>query len=467
MYIFSLSKSQNTSVIYSPKTFLKLNLAGSQIGKCLCKFILFIGFATFFKVTEAQNVGISPTSGFTPDASAGLDVSYSSKGLLIPRVALTATNSAGPIASPATSLLIYNTATAGTLPYSVAPGYYYWNGTAWIAITTSTTSWLLTGNTGTSAGTNFIGTTDAVDFVTKTSGVERMRVGSLGNVGIGGTSFNNTNPEQLLVDAGLSATSINVITGKGSINNYLQLNIQNGSSGNNASSDVVTTANDGSETAYYVDMGINGSGNSMNIYGAPHDAYLYNTAGTGSGGNFYIGTASSGKSLAFLTGGNTVGTAIATNNERMRIDGTSGNIGIGTISPSYKLTVAGIVAPTADNVYSLGAPGLRWSAVYAGSLITISDKRFKTNIKRLNYGLKEVLALKPVSYNLKDNPNNNHQLGLIAQEVKKIIPEVVNGDELKGRLGMNYIELVPVLINAIKEQQKQIDVLKKQVKIVK
>ena len=56
-----------------------------------------------------------------------------------------------------------------------------------------------------------------------------------------------------------------------------------------------------------------------------------------------------------------------------------------------------------------------------------------------------------------------NKIGLIAQEVKKIVPEVVVGDETKETIGMNYSELVPVLINAIKDQQKQIDELKKRI----
>ena len=82
-------------------------------------------------ISKAQNVGIG-ASTFTPDASAGLDVNFTDKGLLIPRVALTSTSSASPITSPATSLLIYNTATAG----DVTPGYYYWNGSAWVRFAT-------------------------------------------------------------------------------------------------------------------------------------------------------------------------------------------------------------------------------------------------------------------------------------------------------------------------------------------
>ncbi|HMY43376.1 MAG TPA: hypothetical protein PKJ74_09435 [Chitinophagales bacterium] len=52
--------------------------------------------------------------------------------MIIPNVALTATNAAAPVASPATSLLVYNTATAGTAPNNVTPGYYYWDGAKWV-----------------------------------------------------------------------------------------------------------------------------------------------------------------------------------------------------------------------------------------------------------------------------------------------------------------------------------------------
>ncbi len=83
--------------------------------------LLLIGAGTF-----AQNVGIN-ASGTTPDASAGLDVDFNNKGILIPRVSLVSTSSASPVSSPAISLLVYNTATAN----DVSPGFYSWNGTSW------------------------------------------------------------------------------------------------------------------------------------------------------------------------------------------------------------------------------------------------------------------------------------------------------------------------------------------------
>lgn len=77
---------------------------------------------------NAQNVGIGTA---TPAASAKLDITDANRGLLIPRVALTATNVAAPVAAPATSLLVYNTNTAGAAATAVTPGFYFWNGTQW------------------------------------------------------------------------------------------------------------------------------------------------------------------------------------------------------------------------------------------------------------------------------------------------------------------------------------------------
>lgn len=85
---------------------------------------------------QVNGVLLDPTNSLTKDVSAVLDVSALSStgpnvygGFLAPRVALTATNAAGPITSPATGLFVYNTATAGVAPNNVIPGYYYNAGT--------------------------------------------------------------------------------------------------------------------------------------------------------------------------------------------------------------------------------------------------------------------------------------------------------------------------------------------------
>jgi hypothetical protein len=88
-----------------------------------------------------------------------------------------------------------------------------------------------------------------------------------------------------------------------------------------------------------------------------------------------------------------------------------------------------------------------------------SDSRIKKNIVNSNYGLATVLKLRPVEYNLISN--DLKQVGFIAQDVQKLVPEVVTGKEgdlSKGEiLGITYSNLVPVLTKAIQEQQKQIE----------
>ncbi len=113
----------------------------------------------------------------SPDASSILDLTSISKGLLAPRMTQAQKTA---IASPATGLLIFQT--DGTA------GFYFYTGSSWIPLLANNTGWNTVGNAGTTAGTNFIGTSDAIDFVTKTNGAEVMRATSAGNVGIGTTS---------------------------------------------------------------------------------------------------------------------------------------------------------------------------------------------------------------------------------------------------------------------------------------
>ena len=114
--------------------------------------ILLISTLCIIPFTYSQNVGINST-GAAPDSSAALDVSSTDKGVLIPRVALTSTTAYAPITvSPDTSLLVYNTATAGTAPNDVSPGFYYWSGSTWNRIVDKTTSgsmgWFFDGSLG-------------------------------------------------------------------------------------------------------------------------------------------------------------------------------------------------------------------------------------------------------------------------------------------------------------------------------
>lgn len=162
--------------------------------KTLTRSVLIAAAALSSRPSFAQNIGIN-ANGAAPNASALLDIDGSAlaannqKGVLIPRVALTATNAAAPVAAPATSLLVYNTATAGAVPNNVTPGYYYWDGAAWVRLLNGNPGWTILGNAGTNPLVNFLGTTDAADLVVRTSSTERFRVmGATGRIGWGTTA---------------------------------------------------------------------------------------------------------------------------------------------------------------------------------------------------------------------------------------------------------------------------------------
>jgi hypothetical protein len=112
--------------------------------------------------------------------------------------------------------------------------------------------------------------------------------------------------------------------------------------------------------------------------------------------------------------------------------------------------------------------------VYTVNNVHVSDERFKENIKGLDNSLQTILQLRGVRYDLKpevfkgkndsgfmasDIPSavlKNH-IGLLAQEVQIIVPEVVAYDSSREMYGIKYDELIPILIEAIKEQQAKID----------
>lgn len=119
-------------------------------------------------IYRTGSVGIGSTT--TPNASAQLDVNATNKGFLPPRVALTSTSDVSTIASPATGLLVYNTASAGSGATAVTSGYYYYDGSSWQRISTGLTgdlpSWT---NAGTVQSVGISATTTAPTLPTTTT----------------------------------------------------------------------------------------------------------------------------------------------------------------------------------------------------------------------------------------------------------------------------------------------------------
>lgn len=190
------------------------------------------------------------------------------------------------------------------------------------------------------------------------------------------------------------------------------------------------------------------------------------------------GTAPSSRSNAITVLKNgKIGVGTRFPNHTLHVNGT---LGIGSFeyfedSGSFIISTNSHIRPITDNSRDLGSSSFRWNEVYStNGVIQTSDRRLKANIKQTNYGLDEVLQLNAVSFNWKDDPEENVRIGLIAQEILPLMPELVktqeyvvsekNPDQKElvsiDKLGVNYSALIPVLIKAIQEQQKEIDELK-------
>jgi hypothetical protein len=182
------------------------------------------------------------------------------------------------------------------------------------------------------------------------------------------------------------------------------------------------------------------------------------TATTNEGGQITLKKSLTGSTLDWTIDQN--GSTVA--NARLRIfsgitetNGVAilenGNVGIGNISPTTKLYVNGDIT--------------------ANSVSGTSDSRFKTNIRPVTNALDKVKALQGVyfNWNQKTFPEKEFgaqdELGFIAQEVEKIVPEIVVKEKTKEEYrSVKYDKLVALLVEAIKEQQKQIEKLQVKVK---
>jgi hypothetical protein len=116
-----------------------------------------------------------------------------------------------------------------------------------------------------------------------------------------------------------------------------------------------------------------------------------------------------------------------------------GNVGIGTKNPQYKLDVAGTIR---------------------GNNVSPSDQRLKQNIQPLENVLTKVEQLRGVNFEWKDKKRDaGTQIGMIAQEVEKVLPELVSTDS-EGYKSLAYDKMTAVLVEAVKELKAQNDALK-------
>lgn len=186
---------------------------------------------------------------------------------------------------------------------------------------------------------------------------------------------------------------------------------------------------------------------------------------------------------------------------------SSGYVGINQSSPSHNLDCFGtgrfitgwgqlifdssgpsgsaILYPNDDWLGNLGKSNRRLNDIYCytlhyDNLYDWSDESLKENIEPLEGNLNKILRLNGVSYNMKKEfysikdpkilsivmKNQKKDFGFIAQEVKDIIPEIVSLDTTSNLYSVNYVKLIPVLVEAIKEQQIKIEELTSQIETI-
>ena len=186
-----------------------------------------------------------------------------------------------------------------------------------------------------------------------------------------------------------------------------------------------------------------------------------------------------GNAVNFVTGGA----------ERMRIDG-SGNVLVGTTSV-VQGTGAGFKLTSDDRLYMVNAltsgeqisyygnGGYKFYVAVSGSIYStntsissISDGRLKENVRDLDTGLEQVLALQPRRFDWKEGEGTGQKdtIGFIAQEVESVLPDVIDDfkhDIYDDAKSVKTTDIVPTLVKAIQEQQEQIEQLKTEIQTLK
>ena len=214
---------------------------------------------------------------------------------------------------------------------------------------------------------------------------------------------------------------------------------------------------------------------SVGIGGMPNTTYKFDVKG-----QFRVGNAASTKTMnynpltvndLYFNGGDAYITTAAVNSNLILQQWADTKLALGSITPTQKLDIDGQIrirggSPVIGRVLTTSADG---TASWQDVPNPASDRRLKKNIIPIKYGLKEVLQFIPVNYQMKSTEIK--QVGFIAQDVQKIVPELVTGiegDLSKGEnLAIAYGNMTAILTKAIQEQQLMIEELKKEIAILK
>jgi hypothetical protein len=324
-----------------------------------------------------------------------------------------------------------------------------------------------TGNAGESSLN--IGTVANSNFGFITNNTEKMRITNSGNVGI-----QTTSPDCLFQAKGLNTLTANTRYLKGHIggaanwglNSFEELavgysgirSIFNGGDNWNLIFATGTSAN--FETGTQVEsMCITSIGN----------VFIGSITDNGSGAKMQVNGTSSLKATGttYATGSLTLLSSTGINPIYLTSNGGYFALSNGGGADNFLISPTGVVS-----FANLGGTGSRAVLADASGVLTapVSDISVKENIEPLNYGIAEIMALNPVSFEFIEGYKNygeGKQIGNIAQDMYNVIPEAVFTTPSTGKMGINYDQLNGVYIKALQQLQEQIFELKAELNFLK
>ncbi len=345
------------------------------------KIIYLLFYLVCSNLIFGQGVGINTD---TPEAA--LDIVSSNDGLLIPRVSLTATNSATPLITPATGELIYNNATAGSGLTAVIPGFYFWNGTSWIKLKAGNSdvqSLTLTGsNLAISDG-------NSVDLSSLDTNTDNQ------TLSVSGTSLtisdgNTVNLSTLDTDnQTLSVSGSNLTISNGNSVDLSSLKDQDWYLENTTDTNP-NSIDDNIYTNGSVGIGVLSPAERLSIYtnqdvsaeiGRSHVGFVGHSGYAGfshinlnSTGSYALLQSSTGET--FLNAASNRNIYFRNNNSNLGVFTSTGNFGVGTTSPNSKVEVVGDVRLNGNNagiIYENKETNKDWRLVYVDNFETDAE----------------------------------------------------------------------------------------------
>ncbi|WP_413584535.1 tail fiber domain-containing protein [Bdellovibrio sp. HCB274] len=479
-------------------TLAPLNITGSSLG-------LNYGNGLFVNTGTLQvDTGTSANKILQLDSSARLP---SVDGSQLTNVVASSLSSILPITQGGTGASTKSVAFNNLSPLTTKGDLHVHDGTNNVRMPAGTDGQLLTADSASANGLKWfahpfyknggnsfgadatLGTTDAYGLYFITGGTDRMTITPTGRVGIGETA-----PNYNLVVNSTSATGTSVGIQNSASSRAYTLNVGAASSSNTpAGGFSIYDQTAGKARLLFDANGAAAIGGSItNLAGATGPGVLTlngngststdsgilelnnPTASLGAGAlggkiTFNASNNTGNKTLAGIQvstdgvggangyGGKIMFTTKQDNTAGLNVNfvmSNNGSVGIGIGIPAYRLDVAGDTNLSSGYAYKIAGVNICTSA---GCLST-SDRRLKEDIQPLENSLENILKLDGVSYFYSDKQRfpTNHQVGVIAQDVEKVFPEVVVTDEKTGMKAVAYDHLVAPLIEAVKSLYNKI-----------